>query len=258
MAPETDIYFRDLFRQARLVAYQDAEGFQEIFFALEKFGAYLALKQRGADEAKKIVGLANLKPFIAVVATKSPLHSYIPDGWREYHLPFSYLYELVREARNDALHQGAYARHLTDHAVQLSLIIEDALMDALMKDANMISDYMVRGVISAELWQPVSFVRQQMLANSFSYLPLRKGNDWYLLSDSSIAKYIREKNRKERLVKSVKEALDEGLEKESVECFNPATPSSKAIKRFSGKPLLVVDKENNDILLGIITAFDLL
>lgn len=244
MLSATEIYFRDLFRQARLVAYQDAEGFQEILFTLEKFGACLA---------KKNLDLGKYKPLIDEITVESSLHSTIPDKWREHHLPFCSLYELVRIARNDALHQGAYARHLTDHAVQLSLIIEDALM----KDANLISDYMVRGVISAEVWQPVSFARQQMLANSFSYLPLLIQHNWYLLSDGSIAKYI-QPNRKERLAKSVEEALNDGLQRESVICCNPDKPASEVIEIFNGKPLLVVDKGNNDILLGIVTAFDLL
>jgi len=154
-----DIYFRDLFRQARLLAYQDAEGFQEILFTLEKFGSY---------QAKKILDLGRYKHSVDKIAVKSPLYLDVPEKWREYHLPFCILYELVRNARNDALHQGAYARHLTDHAIQLSMIIEDALMN----DANLISDYMVRSVVFADLWQPLSFVRQQMLANSFSYLPV--------------------------------------------------------------------------------------
>jgi len=244
MLSTAELYFRDLFRQARLAAYQDAEGFQELLFALEKFGAHLA---------KQILDLGRYEPVIGKFAIKSPLYSNIPDQWRQYHLPFGSLYELVRVARNDALHQGAYARHLTDHAVQLSLIIEDALM----KDANLISDYMVRGVISAEVWQPVSFVRQLMLANSFSYLPILIQHDWYLLSDSNIANYT-QVDRKKRLAKSVEEALKDGLQREPANHCSPDTLASKVIGNFSGKPLLVVDKKDKEVLLGIVTAFDLL
>jgi CBS domain-containing protein len=244
MLSATEIYFRDLFRQERLVAYQDAEGFQGILFALEKFGAC---------RANRILNLGQYKNPISEIARRSPLYSDIPNKWREYHLPFDRLYELVRNARNDALHQGAYARHLTDHAVQLSLIIEDALME----HASLISDYMVRGVISAELWQPLSFVRQQMLANSFSYLPLLIGHNWRLLSDGSIAKYI-QTNRKELLARTVEEAVKDSLQLEPAQCCNPDTPAADAVRIFSGKPLLVVDKKDNEILIGIITAFDLL
>jgi hypothetical protein len=36
----------------------------------------------------------------------------------------------------------------------------------------LVSDFMVRNPIQAELWQPVSFARQLLLINSFSYLPI--------------------------------------------------------------------------------------
>lgn len=248
MSSETKIYFRDIFRDARATAYRDSEGFQEILFALEKYGSFLA---------GKILDLGRYEPYIKKIASGSPLCSDIPKKRREYHLPFDNLYKLVREARNDALHQGAYARHLTDHAVQLSLIIEDALMN----NANMISDYMVRDVVAAGLWQPVSFVRQQMLANSFSYMPVRVKNDWKLLSDAGIAKYINghaPANRKVKLAKSVIEALEDKLVPQSVICCNPDESASAVIANFRGKPLLIVDKRDNAVLLGIVTAFDLL
>jgi hypothetical protein len=197
MTSETEIYFRDAFRNARAIALQDAEGFQEILFVLERFGSY---------RTQKIQDIGKYKDQIKAIAKGSPLESDIPNKWRAYHLPFSVLYKLVREARNDALHQGAFARHLTDHAIRPSLIIEDALME----NGNLVSDYMVRGVVSASLWQPVSFARQQMLANSFSYLPLLTQQDgqpsWCLLSDSGIAKYLKH-DRKQRLSKSIEEGM---------------------------------------------------
>jgi hypothetical protein len=68
------------------------------------------------------------------------------------------------------LHQGAFARRLTGHAIELSLVLEDALRRSL--DSPVVGDYMVRGPICAEPWQPISFIRQRMLANSFSFLTL--------------------------------------------------------------------------------------
>ena len=75
---------------------------------------------------------------------------------------------------NDALHQGAFARHLTIHAIDLALILEDALRSF---EEPRVSDYMVRNPLFAELWQPIGFIRQQMLANSFSFLPVLKGKN---------------------------------------------------------------------------------
>jgi predicted transglutaminase-like protease len=127
------IYFRDLFREARAKAYQDAEAFHEILYTLEKFGIRLT---------NNVEGLYQYWDEIGKVAEKSPLSSNID---REWHLPFNELYELVKDARNDALHQGAFARHLTLHATQLVLILEDALMD----NASKVSDFMVREPICA-------------------------------------------------------------------------------------------------------------
>ena len=39
------------------------------------------------------------------------------------------LYDLVRNARNDAMHEGAFARNLAVHLVQLSVMLEDALVN---------------------------------------------------------------------------------------------------------------------------------
>lgn len=248
MPSETEIYFRDAFRKARAIALQDAEGFQEILFVLERFGSY---------RTQKILDIGKYKDQINAIAVRSPLASDIPHKWRAYHLPFSVLYKSVREARNDALHQGAFARHLTDHAVQLSLIIEDALME----NGNLVSDYMVRGVVSASLWQPVSFARQQMLASSFSYLPLLIQKDgrpcWHLLSDSSVAKYLQH-DRKQRLSKSIEEAMRGGLQVEPAKkCFVDTTVAD-ALEIFDGKLLLIIDKKQPELLIGLVTAFDFL
>ena len=73
------------------------------------------------------------------MAYDSPLASVIPKIYPGLHLPFYRLYELVMQARNDALHQGAYARHLTSHAIDLSIVIEDALMNNLKTVAEFLS-----------------------------------------------------------------------------------------------------------------------
>jgi len=92
---------------------------------------------------------------IAEVAQQSPLAEEIPSQWRQYYTPFHILYESVRAARNDALHQGAFARHLTVHAIQLAIVLEDALMQNL----TTVGDYMVQNPVYAATWQPVGFIR---------------------------------------------------------------------------------------------------
>ena len=160
MNSEVAGFFRDQFRQARATALQDAEGFQEIIFVLERFGAYLI---------GKIKDLGKYGEAIEREAMSSPLADAIPVQYNTWHSKFSTIYELVRDARNDALHQGAFARHLTNSVIQLALILEDALMS----NASTVGEFMVREPICASFWLPLSFIRQQMLKNSYSYLPLR-------------------------------------------------------------------------------------
>ena len=80
---------------------------------------------------------------------------------------------------------------------------------------------------------------------------------WHLLLDSSIAKYL-QRDRKQHLAKSIEEAIRDGLQVEPAQyCFVDA-PVADALAIFTGKPLLIVDKEELDLLIGIVTAFDLL
>jgi hypothetical protein len=217
-------------------------------FTLERFGVYLT---------GKIQTLNEYETAIQKVALESPLAEYVPTHHNSYHLVFSKLFELVRNARNDALHQGAFARHLTNNATQLALIIEDALMS----NSNMAADYMVREPICASFWQPLSFIRQKMLVNSFTYMPVLSSggsSDWLFISDYHIAEYLRKGKRKERLAETLKNAVDDQLFLEQACMCYPDTPISKVLEISKGKPVLVIDKVQPDRLLGIITPFDLL
>ena len=83
-----------------------------------------------------------------------------------------------------------------------------------MTGSEKVGDYMVRDPVCAYLWQPISFIRQQMLAHSFSYLPVYVEVDpaWKLVSDLLIAKYLRsisDDDRKTRLAKSLQEAINQ-------------------------------------------------
>jgi hypothetical protein len=259
LSAEEALHFRDQFRDARLVALKDAEAFHEILFTLERLGYVLAGEERN---------LSKYKAKIEVEANDSTLAVEVPTDHREWHTPFSELYELVRIGRNDALHQGAFARNLTMHATQLALILEDAFTD---KAIPKIGDFMVRGPICALPWQPISFVRQQMLANSFSYLPMQWQTEhrttWKLVSDFHVARYLRlsgnpsGNERKRRLAKTVQNAVDEGLLvlDDATSCASN-TMVEDAMPHFSGdgRPLLVHHPKDPGRLMGIVTAYDLL
>lgn len=249
------LFFRDELRRARAIALKDAEGFQEILFVIERLGALCT---------GKLTHLGDYGPKIKETAKDSPLAEQIPMIWPAFHRTVGVLFELVRTSRNDALHQGAVARHLADNAIQLAVILEDALMS----EPKYVGDLMVRQPVCAELWHPVSFVRQRMLTNSFTYLPfLDKRQDssvWRILSDLAVAKYIRgsTKDRKSRLVKTVKEATSGNssprLKAEEVNILYCDDPIDEAISMLNGPPILVGDKNDKARLVGILTAYDLL
>jgi CBS domain-containing protein len=256
MEHDAAIYFRDQFRDARARALHDAEAYQEVLFSIERFGSALT---------GKIGTLYSYSDAIMNRAQDSPLAEDIPDKHREWHVPFPTLYEIVRDARNDALHHGSSARHLTTHATQLVLVLEDALN----KMATNVGDYMVRDPLCAYPWQPISLIRQQMLANNFTYLPIwdeREDPNWWLVSDHAVASYLRyapskggQDGRKERLAKTVEGALTSlefNLTKARICHWD--TSVEKTLEALNGPPVLVVDRHSHERLVGILTPFDLL
>ncbi len=139
------LHFRDELRDARAVALEDAEAFEQIVFVLEHIGVFLT---------RRVKDLGTYRLDITTEALKSPLAEEIPTQLLDWHTPFATLYELVQQGRNDALHQGAFARHLTNHAVELALVLEDALM----VNAVAARDFMVKDPVCALLWQPINII----------------------------------------------------------------------------------------------------
>lgn len=252
MDQEVALHFRDQIREARGIALRDAEAFEQVVFVLERIGVYLT---------GKIEGLGAYADSLASEANRSPLAQAIPAALPDWHAPFTTLYSLVRSARNDALHEGAYARHLTTQAVELSIVLEDALMG----DAVYARDFMVKEPVCAFPWQPISSVRRSMLVNSFSFLPVLFKADadaqWQLLSDFSLARYLRaatspsEKNR--RLAQKLGEAVkSNAIALDPAAICGPGDAVSTVLERSGGRPVLVVGQDGD--LRGIVTPFDVL
>ena len=237
------IFFRDELREARANVQRDAEDYDNFLFALERLGSFLT-GQTGS--------LGSYKPQLGDLANRSPLAETIPAIWSGIHSPFVSLYEIVKQGRNDALHQGAVARNLTSRLILLSIVLEDALMS----DANLIRDFMVANPICAMMWQPLSLIRQQMLANSYSYLPVeRHAGEWWVISDAEVAKFLRTApgDRNVLLATPLEKALDR------IKLLKPEIVSGDdpAFTRFSDVPKLVCHQATKE-LIGIVTAFDLL
>jgi CBS domain-containing protein len=274
---ESRIYFRDLFRDARAKALSNSESFQDILFSLEKMGMFLFIK-RAEQDAKYKKDLQKPSLFTLGSSYRCVIKELISPS---NSIQFSELYDIVLDGRNDAMHQGAYARHLTDNCVQLALIIEDALMSSMERK---VSNYMVRNVVQALPWQPISFIRQQMLSNSFSYIPLLVNSSsemdsktkWVLLSDAHLTRYLADskinkyeksnkdiKNeRHERLVTIVEDAIKQNpfdTEDISAKTCKPDDTVDDVLEKIeNGKPVIVIDGEDIERIVGIVTAFDLI
>ena len=269
MDKEKAVYFRDELRKAREAALADAEAFIAIVVVLERLGSYLAGKRES--------GLGRYKRPLSNLAATSALACQVPEAWRGCHLPFGRLFDLVCDARNTAVHEGAHARHFTEHAIQLSIVLEDALMNEAAGVAEpRVEDFMVRNPVIAMSWQPLSFIRQAMLASSFSFLPVfmsKNGPEqWWLVSDYAVASYLRraksKKERDTRLMRSLAEAVgpdadadkNDGLPLYEPRSFRPSDAISKVLPREDGLLVLVMDDPSSESskLLGILSPFDLL
>lgn len=132
-----------------------------------------------------------------------------------------------------------------------------------MVAARTAGDFMVRSPTVALPWQPLSMIRQVMLSNSYSYLPVRlnPSEDWRLVSDVALARFLRcakgsdERNfRMSMKLKDAVEASQVALDKPA--CVAVTTPIDQFLGSLGALPLLVLDEREE--LIGIVTAFDLL
>lgn len=245
---EQRAFFRGEMREARARVLADAEAYATPLHVLERMGRYLNPEARS---------LWHVHDDLCGIATKSPLANAVPDAWSQFHRPFAGLLGTIRHSRNDVMHTGAKARHLTNHLVEACLILEDALAEGL----NTIAHFMVPEPVIVADWQPVSLLRLRMLGLSFTYVPVRPTSsdaDWVLVADHQLARFLgtgSRCSRKRRLVMPVREALDGGLESTPAEFIPPDTPVAEAIRRLDAKPMLVGER---DQVVGIVTAFDLI
>ena len=202
---KTAIFFANQLRTARLAALADAEAFDEIIHVVERLGAYLTRGQQ-VDEGEPSA-LGGYSDVLGELASGSGMGDEVPNEFRTIMTPFKALYKSVKLARNDALHQGAFARHLTRHAIELAIILEDALTSYMNP---IVTDFMVQNIVYVEPWQPIGFIRQKMLENSFTSLPV-SGNDgiWRFVTDIEIADYLRQEMRSKPRVKLMAHILEE-------------------------------------------------
>lgn len=176
------IFYRDQLRTGRYAALADAEGFHSICFVLEALGLRLICEKKSLGKYEGVL-LQLFNRYEDLIE--------LPKEFPGYFSSFDSLFELIKTARNDAMHTGVYARHATAAAIELCIGLETALMNGANMPRTIVKDFMVKSPIIVESWQPVAFARQLMLTHSFSFLPVQRDGKWMLISEGAIAKYLR-------------------------------------------------------------------
>jgi CBS domain-containing protein len=248
------VNFRDRLRTARYAALADAEGFGEICFVVEALGLYLRGKRRTMGVYQSWIRCEwNALPILDRLALGNP----------SLFGRFDALYESLMEARNDAMHTGAYARHATSAAIELCIGLEDALMANFSRAT--VADFMVRSPIVVESWQPVAHARQLMLTHSFSNLPVLLDGRWHLLSEGAMAKFLhRQPNRDDLLGMRLDEAvqLENKLHLIPVALLEPTQPVAALLPDIDvvGAPTLwlIRGEEPGTRLQGVLSPFELM
>ncbi len=239
-------------REARELALKDSENFDALVHAFERIGSM--------EKGRLSSGLGEYEKELLNIAKTSPLGCELPRKWPHFHIDACTLFELVRNQRNAAMHQGSVARNLVRHAIEFCLILEHALT----RDMKKASDYMVRDICYAEVDQPISYVRQRMLVNAFSYLPVRRADDTIeFLSDAALAKWLRPM-RWELQAQVLAKTFGEVLSSSAPPALIPATilpadtPLEKLVPNLDHAPMLLHGPDREKDIVGLISAFDLI
>lgn len=256
LSDEERLFFRERLREARYNALADAEGFQQICFAIESLGKRLT--ERG-------VGLGSFRNSLERLSSFSLLLPPPGDQDNRCLKNFDALFIGLKEARNDAMHSGAYARHIARDAVTLCLVLEDALMVAGKSNDAMIrmtvGDFMVSTPVLVKPWHSVEYARQLMLLNSFSYLPIWHQGQWWLISDRAVAQYLRPAwPARIQLQMRLDQAKGDGLRFISVETVNKNNLVKNLLtqEKQPGLWLVVDDICPEGELIGVLSPFELM
>jgi hypothetical protein len=252
---EQRLFFRDRLREARYAALADAEGFQQMCFAIEELGKRLNPKGNGLGSYQR--ALQELASMSALLPR--------PGGCERAMKSFDALFIGLREARNDVMHTGAYARHVAADAVTLCLVLEDALMVEKKSEElgkrETVGDFMVSTPVVVQPWQTVEHARHVMLLNSFSYLPIWREGKWWLISDIAVAKYLRPRwPAKSQLTNTLEEAKKDGLHFVEVTPVQKNNGVASLLDKADPPGLWLVIEASNppSRLVGVLSPFELM
>lgn len=245
------LYHRDQLRAARYSALADAEGFHAVCFALEALGFRLLGKK---------AELGRHEPKLHDLSQKSIVLTEMSQCYSRIFSKFSSLFDLVRNARNDAMHTGVYARHATAAAIELCIGLEEALMKEQQLARNLVEDFMVKSPLTVEPWQPVAHARQLMLMHSFSFLPVFV-DSWKFLSEGAMARYMRSGGQwNDLLSASIEHAAKNGLilTDTTLVDIKDDVHAVLAADHGNGAPWLWLVQDEHEKLCGVLSPFELM
>ena len=257
---EERVYYRDRLRDARYAALADAEGFGEVCFAVEALGLRLFKKEGTLGLYKESVRSLSIHSTVLSLSHEWPL----------YFSTFDALYETVTNARNDAMHTGAYARHATSAAIELCIGLEEALMNQDKVRRTKVEEFMVKSPVSVEPWQLVAQARHLMLMHSFSFLPVKVNIDggWKLVSEFALAKYLhlhptpdlRKRALASQLAVAADEKQESKLELVEAEVVREGTSIAALFANTENKQrsILWLVTDASDHLVGVLSPFELM
>lgn len=241
------IHYRDLLREARYGALADAEGFQQMCFAIEALGKRLNPNAQGLGHCQ-----VELKALAAEAGFLDATGEIEGSGKR-----FDAVFIALKDARDDIAHTGAYARHVAVEGVVLCLVLEDALTYKRIT----VGDFMVSNPVGIQPWQSVGYARQLMLLNSFSYLPMWDGTSWWLLSDMAVAKYLRGgKPVRGKKSMSITDAKTNGLILTKASTVNVRDAVTNLLEELEQPGLWLVVQDDFPVghLVGVLSPFELM
>lgn len=247
-----------LLRDARALVLRDAESFHEASTVLEHIGQILC------GEVKD--GLSHYKDSLIQLALE------------EGHVTkdqVSRLFKVILNSRNSAVHDGAWARHVSVKLIDLLLILEGGVLNKMeaVNSKNeqptlLVEDIMVRSPVIAEDWQMVAHVRREMLGNSFSNLPILWNGVWHVITDNALMQFLRSsadykecRSRRNKLIGNVisSEVNSSAVKVLRAETCSDQAPISEAVGKLKAAPVVLVLHEGcQNHLVGILSAFDLL
>ena len=245
------IHFRTRFKLARKSVERDNNNWIRIIQVLESLGQTLVGRQ------------GTLRTYEGAIYRFVRNNYSVKNPYPNYRADFRRLYTIVRQGRNTATHEGAHGRYFAPRVVELSLILEDALLR--FARANKVKDYMSVNPVTVQTWEQLNSVRGLMLQNSFSHIPYFDGETWRVVSDIDVVRYIRPVGDylKERIDDTLAQAIETGLPVHTPMTAQPDSLIRDVVSDMNQLdrghlPVLVYYTQHSEHLLGILTAFDLM